>query len=71
MKKVTIELTYGEIDAIYRALNVLLKRDKEQMKRDLLSEGTKKNLEHEMETCMILLDFGGAVYEAWKDAYEG
>ena len=71
MKKVTIELTYGEIETIYRALNVLLASDKEQLQRKLWSEEAKKNLELEMEICMILLDFDGAVYEAWKEAYEG
>lgn len=69
MKKVTIELTHGEIKTIYKALNVLLKRDKELMRREVLSAGAKKNLDHEMETCMIMLDFDGAVYEAWKEAY--
>lgn len=71
MKKVTIELTYGEINTIYRALNVLLASDKEQLQRDLIGEETKKRWEREIETCMILLDFDGAVYEAWKEAYEG
>lgn len=68
MKKVTIELTYGEINTIYRALNVLLASDKEQLQRKLWCEKVKKNFESEIETCMILLDFDGAVYEAWKEA---
>lgn len=71
MKKVTIELTYGEINTIYRALNVLLASDKEKLQRNLLSKEAKKIFESEVERCMILLDFDGAVYEAWKDAYEG
>ncbi len=70
MKKVTIELTYGEINTIYRALNVLLASDKEQLQSKLWCEEVKKNFESEMERCMILLDFDGAVYEAWKEAYE-
>lgn len=70
MKNVTIELTYGEIKTIYRALNVLLASDKEQLQRKLWSEGAKKNIEHEMETCMELLDFDGTVYEAWKEAHK-
>lgn len=71
MKKVTIELTYGEIGTIYRALNVLLVSDKEKLQRNLLSKEAKKNFESEVERCMILLDFDGAVYEAWKEAHEG
>lgn len=68
MKKVTIELTCSEVKAIYRALGILKRWDEEQLQRDLLGEETKKRCEMEMETCMILLDFDGAVYEAWKEA---
>lgn len=40
------------------------------MKRDLLSEGAKKNLEHEIETCMILTDFDGKAYKAFAEAHK-
>lgn len=70
MKKVTVELTYSEVKTIYKALNALLRQDREQMKRDLLSEGAKKNLEHEIETCMILTDFDGESYKAFAEAHK-
>ena len=66
MKTTTITLTETEVRTVYKALKALLEQNRKQVKRDLLSEGAKKNLELEMERCMILLDFDGEVFEAWK-----
>ncbi len=70
MKYVTLKLTYSEVKTVYKALEFLLDWDKGRLHADVDSEETKKNFEEEMERCMILLDFDGAVYEAWKEAHK-
>lgn len=69
MKNITIELTYDEVKTIRRALRVLKKWDEEQLQRKLYCKEAKENLAKEIETCMELLKFDGAVYEAWKKAW--
>ena len=65
MKNVKIELTFEEVRTVYRALNMLKVCDEEQKQRDLLSEGTKKRIEREINMCGILIDIGGKVFSAW------
>ena len=68
MKDVKIELTYEEIKTIYRSLDIL-KRWNETLTN--IEKKTTKNREFENFMCDTLLNPGGKIYDAFKEAYEG
>ena len=68
MKDVKIELTYEEIKTIYRSLYVLKKWNEILT---YIEKKTTKNREFENFMCDTLLNPGGKIYDAFKEAYEG
>ena len=68
MKDVKIELTYEEIKTIYRSLDIL-KRWNETLTN--IEKKTNKNREFENLMCDTLLNPGGKIYDAFKEAHEG